>query len=70
MLSLQTPAMKIQEHPGVPDSKLQRTPDADDQRESFVSQVPELDLTALCDDKSWEGRIIGCLDDFISEKHI
>ncbi|XP_059028888.1 protein FAM13A isoform X2 [Mustela lutreola] len=53
----ETPAMKIQEHPGVPDSKLQRTPDADDQRESFVSQVPELDLTALCDDKSWEEPI-------------
>ncbi|XP_032188767.1 protein FAM13A isoform X7 [Mustela erminea] len=53
----ETAAMKIQEHPGVPDSKLPRTPDADDQRESFVSQVPELDLTALCDDKSWEEPI-------------
>ncbi|XP_032717692.1 protein FAM13A isoform X8 [Lontra canadensis] len=53
----ETPTMKIQEHPGVPDTKLQRTPDADDQRESFVSQVPELDLTALCDDKSWEEPI-------------
>ncbi|XP_022373262.1 protein FAM13A isoform X3 [Enhydra lutris kenyoni] len=53
----ETPTMKIQEHPGVPDTKLQRTPDAEDQRESFVSQVPELDLTALCDDKSWEEPI-------------
>ncbi|XP_047573924.1 protein FAM13A isoform X10 [Lutra lutra] len=53
----ETPTMKIQEHPGIPDTKLQRTPDAEDQRESFVSQVPELDLTALCDDKSWEEPI-------------
>ncbi|XP_068398547.1 protein FAM13A isoform X2 [Eschrichtius robustus] len=48
------PTMKIQEHPSVPDSKLQRTPNADDQPESFVSGAPELDLTALCDEKSWE----------------
>lgn len=50
--------MKIQEHPSLPDSKLQRTPVADDQQESFVSEVPELDLTALCDQKSWEGKAI------------
>ncbi|XP_059971105.1 protein FAM13A isoform X2 [Mesoplodon densirostris] len=48
------PTMKIQEHPSLPDSKLQRTPNADDQQESFVSGAPELDLTALCDEKSWE----------------
>ncbi|XP_059778388.1 protein FAM13A isoform X1 [Balaenoptera ricei] len=48
------PTMKIQEHPSVPDSKLQRTPSADDQQESFVSGAPELDLTVLCDEKSWE----------------
>ncbi|XP_026972711.1 protein FAM13A isoform X1 [Sagmatias obliquidens] len=48
------PTMKIQERPSLPDSKLQRTPNADDQQESFVSGVPELDLTALCDEKSWE----------------
>ncbi|KAF4019791.1 hypothetical protein G4228_011543 [Cervus hanglu yarkandensis] len=52
-----SPTMKIQEHPSLPDSKLQRTPDADDQQESFVSEVPELDLTALCDQKSWEEPI-------------
>ncbi|XP_029799025.1 protein FAM13A isoform X1 [Suricata suricatta] len=46
--------MKIQEHPGIPDTKLQRTQDAEEQQESFVSEVPELDLTALCDEKSWE----------------
>nr|KAF6431189.1 family with sequence similarity 13 member A [Rousettus aegyptiacus] len=45
--------MKIQEHPSIPDTKLQRTPDADVQQESFVSEVPQLDLTALCDEKSW-----------------
>ncbi|XP_057582754.1 protein FAM13A isoform X2 [Hippopotamus amphibius kiboko] len=53
----ESPTMKIQEHPSLPDSKLQRTPDADDQQESFVSGVPELDLTALCDEKSWEEPI-------------
>ncbi|XP_060272876.1 protein FAM13A isoform X10 [Ovis aries] len=53
----ENPTMKIQEHPSLPDSKLQRTPDADDQQESFVSEVPELDLTALCDQKSWEEPI-------------
>ncbi|XP_039074367.1 protein FAM13A isoform X2 [Hyaena hyaena] len=50
----ENPTMKIQEHPGIPDTKLQRTQDAEEQQESFVSEVPELDLTALCDEKSWE----------------
>ncbi|XP_066891593.1 protein FAM13A isoform X7 [Kogia breviceps] len=49
------PTMKIQEHPGLPDGKLQRTPEADGQQEGFVSRAPELDLTALCDEKSWKG---------------
>ncbi|XP_039701627.1 protein FAM13A isoform X2 [Pteropus medius] len=49
----ESPTMKIQEHPSIPDTKLQRTPDADAQQESFVSEVPQLDLTALCDEKSW-----------------
>lgn len=62
--------MKIQEHPSIPDTKLQRTPDADAQQESFVSEVPQLDLTALCDEKSWAGRVVWYLDDFIMEKHI
>lgn len=69
MLLLQSPTMKIQEHPSLPDSKLQRTPDADDQQESFVSEVPELDLTALCDQKSWEGKVIRYLDALILENH-
>lgn len=67
MLLLQSPTMKIQEHP---DTKLQRTQDTDDQQESFVSEVPELDLTALCDEKSWEGRIVCYMDGLISERHI
>lgn len=62
--------MKIQEHPSLPDTKLQRTQDADDQQESFVSEVPQLDLTALCDEKSWEGRFKWHLDDLIMEKQI
>ena len=70
MLLSQNPTMKIQEHPSLPDSKLQRTPDADDQQESFVSEVPELDLTALCDQKSWEGKVIRNLDDLILENHM
>ncbi|XP_046315188.1 protein FAM13A isoform X3 [Marmota monax] len=49
--------MKIQEHPSIPDTKQQRNQDADDQPESFVSEVPQLDLTALCDEKSWEEPI-------------
>uniref|UniRef100_A0A8C0JTT7 Family with sequence similarity 13 member A n=1 Tax=Canis lupus dingo TaxID=286419 RepID=A0A8C0JTT7_CANLU len=52
-----SPTMKIQEHPSIPDTKLQRTQDTDDQQESFVSEVPELDLTALCDEKSWEDPV-------------
>nr|XP_017529367.1 protein FAM13A isoform X3 [Manis javanica] len=53
----ESPTMKIQEHPSIPDTKLQRTQDAGDQQESFASEVPELDLTALCDEKSWEEPI-------------
>nr|XP_040149022.1 protein FAM13A isoform X3 [Ictidomys tridecemlineatus] len=49
--------MKIQEHPSIPDTKQQRNQDADDQPESFVSEVPQLDLTALCDEKNWEEPI-------------
>nr|KAF6386680.1 family with sequence similarity 13 member A [Myotis myotis] len=49
----ESPTMKIQEHPSIPDTKLQRTPDADTPQESFVLEVPRLDLTALCDGKSW-----------------
>lgn len=70
VLLLQNPAMKIQEHPSLPDAKLPRTPDADDPQESFVSGVPELDLTALCDEKSWEGRVAWYLDDCMSEKRM
>ncbi|XP_069878373.1 protein FAM13A isoform X3 [Dipodomys merriami] len=49
-------SMKIQEHPSIPDSKQPRTAtDADGPpQESFVSEVPPLDLPALCDQKSWE----------------
>lgn len=50
--------MKIQEHPSMPENKLQRNQDADDQENSFVSEVPRLDLTSLCDDNNWEGRIV------------
>lgn len=50
--------MKIQEHPSMPENKLQRNQDVDDQENSFVSEVPRLDLTSLCDDSNWEGRIV------------
>ncbi|KAL2780583.1 protein FAM13A isoform b [Daubentonia madagascariensis] len=53
----ESPTMKIQEHPSISDTKQQRNQDADDQQESFVSEVPQLDLTALCDEKSWEDPI-------------
>ncbi|XP_045426772.1 protein FAM13A isoform X3 [Pipistrellus kuhlii] len=49
----ESPAMKIQEHPSIPDTKLQRAPDADAPQESFALEGPQLDLTALCEDKSW-----------------
>ncbi|XP_075005660.1 protein FAM13A isoform X6 [Calonectris borealis] len=52
-----TSGMKIQEHPSVPENKLQRNQDGDDQENSFVSEVPRLDLTALCDDSNWEEPI-------------
>ncbi|XP_043401075.1 protein FAM13A isoform X2 [Chelonia mydas] len=50
----QISSMKIQEHSSIPETKLQRNQDADGQEDSFVSEVPRLDLTALCDDSSWE----------------
>ncbi|XP_063466315.1 protein FAM13A isoform X3 [Symphalangus syndactylus] len=50
----ESPTMKIQEHPSLSDTKQQRNQDAGDQGESFVSEVPQLDLTALCDEKNWE----------------
>ncbi|XP_064917602.1 protein FAM13A isoform X22 [Columba livia] len=52
-----TSNMKIQEHPSIPENKLQRNQDADDQENSFVSEVPRLDLTALRDDNNWEEPI-------------
>ncbi|XP_043401078.1 protein FAM13A isoform X5 [Chelonia mydas] len=52
--SQQISSMKIQEHSSIPETKLQRNQDADGQEDSFVSEVPRLDLTALCDDSSWE----------------
>ncbi|XP_074722838.1 protein FAM13A isoform X7 [Strix uralensis] len=51
-----TSSMKIQEHPSIPENKLQRNQDADAEENSFVSEVPRLDLTALCDD-NWEEPI-------------
>uniref|UniRef100_A0A2K5J039 FAM13A-like domain-containing protein n=1 Tax=Colobus angolensis palliatus TaxID=336983 RepID=A0A2K5J039_COLAP len=53
----ESPTMKIQEHPSLSDTKQQRNQDAGDQQESFVSEVPQLDLTALCDEKNWEEPI-------------
>ncbi|XP_062430201.1 protein FAM13A isoform X4 [Rhea pennata] len=55
--SQQTSSMKIQEHSSIPETKLQRNQDADEQENSFVSEVPQLDLTALCDDNNWEEPI-------------
>ncbi|XP_074886573.1 protein FAM13A isoform X6 [Buteo buteo] len=52
-----TSSMKIQEHSSIPENKLQRNQDADDEENSFVSEVPQLDLTALCDDNNWEEPI-------------
>uniref|UniRef100_A0A8C2TBL5 Family with sequence similarity 13 member A n=1 Tax=Coturnix japonica TaxID=93934 RepID=A0A8C2TBL5_COTJA len=54
---VQPSSMKIQEHPSIPENKLQRNQDSDDQENSFVSEVPRLDLTTLCDDNNWEEPI-------------
>jgi hypothetical protein len=48
--------MKIQERASIPDTRQQRNQDADCLQDSFVSEVPQLDLAALCDEKSWEGK--------------
>ncbi|XP_077157015.1 protein FAM13A isoform X2 [Paroedura picta] len=50
----QNSSMKIQEHPSMPEAKLQRSQDADGQEETFASEVPRLDLTSLCSESSWE----------------
>ncbi|XP_062992304.1 protein FAM13A isoform X3 [Elgaria multicarinata webbii] len=50
----QNSSMKIQEPPNIPEAKLQKSQDADGPEESFVSEVPRLDLTALCSDNNWE----------------
>ncbi|XP_020843964.1 LOW QUALITY PROTEIN: protein FAM13A [Phascolarctos cinereus] len=49
--------MKIQDHPSLPDTKLQRNQDADVQEDSFVTEMPQLDLTTLCNENSWEEPI-------------
>uniref|UniRef100_A0A5F8GTX1 Family with sequence similarity 13 member A n=1 Tax=Monodelphis domestica TaxID=13616 RepID=A0A5F8GTX1_MONDO len=50
-------SMKIQELPSLPESKLQRSQDADGQEDSFGAEMPPLDLTALCKENSWEEPI-------------
>ncbi|XP_070804533.1 protein FAM13A [Pituophis catenifer annectens] len=49
----QSSSMKIQEHPGVPEVKLQRNQEIDGQEDTFISEVPRLDLSTLCSD-NWE----------------
>uniref|UniRef100_A0A4X2LU85 Family with sequence similarity 13 member A n=2 Tax=Vombatus ursinus TaxID=29139 RepID=A0A4X2LU85_VOMUR len=49
--------MKIQDHPSLPDTKLQRNQDTDVQEDSFVTEMPQLDLTTLCNENSWEEPI-------------
>uniref|UniRef100_A0A8D2Q2X0 Family with sequence similarity 13 member A n=1 Tax=Varanus komodoensis TaxID=61221 RepID=A0A8D2Q2X0_VARKO len=50
----QNSVMKIQEPPSIPEAKLQKNQEGDGQEEASVSEVPRLDLTALCSDSSWE----------------
>ncbi|KAJ7327144.1 hypothetical protein JRQ81_016903 [Phrynocephalus forsythii] len=54
LIHSQNLSMKIQEPPSIPEAKLQRSQDADGQEENYVSEVPQLDLTALCNDNNWE----------------
>ncbi|XP_021046121.1 protein FAM13A isoform X2 [Mus pahari] len=53
----ENPTMKIQEHPSLSETKQQRNQDGENQQESFVPDMPQLDLTALCDEKTWEEPI-------------
>nr|XP_020652152.1 protein FAM13A isoform X2 [Pogona vitticeps] len=58
IIQSQNLSMKIQEPPSIPEAKLQRSQDADGQEENFVSEVPRLDLTSLCNDNNnWEEPI-------------
>ncbi|XP_078250685.1 protein FAM13A isoform X7 [Pogona vitticeps] len=58
IIQSQNLSMKIQEPPSIPEAKLQRSQDADAQDENFVSEVPRLDLTSLCNDNNnWEEPI-------------
>ncbi|XP_031237907.1 protein FAM13A isoform X2 [Mastomys coucha] len=56
-LRYESPTMKIQEYPTISDTKQQRNQDGEDQQESFGPDMPQLDLTALCDEKTWEEPI-------------
>ncbi|XP_068089328.1 protein FAM13A isoform X3 [Hyperolius riggenbachi] len=46
--------MKIQEQQNNSELRPQRSLDVDVGQESFVPEVPRLDLTSLCDDNNWE----------------
>ncbi|XP_025021947.1 protein FAM13A isoform X8 [Python bivittatus] len=50
----QSSSMKIQEHPVIPEVKLQRNQEVDGQEDTFVSEVPRLDLSALRSGNNWE----------------
>ncbi|XP_053317577.1 protein FAM13A isoform X5 [Spea bombifrons] len=49
-----TVKMKIQEPQNNSEAKQQRGLEVDAVEESFVPEVPRLDLTSLCDDNNWE----------------
>ncbi|XP_043826569.1 protein FAM13A [Dromiciops gliroides] len=49
--------MKIQEHPSLPETKLPRNQDTDVQEDSFVTEMPQLDLNTLCNENSWQEPI-------------
>ncbi|XP_063166466.1 protein FAM13A isoform X2 [Candoia aspera] len=54
LIRIQSSNMKIQEHPGIPEVKLQRNQEVEGQEDTFISEIPRLDLSALCSDNSWE----------------
>ncbi|CAN2388976.1 GTPase-activator protein for Rho-like GTPases [Pristimantis euphronides] len=49
-----TVKMKIQEQPNNSEMRPQRSLEVDVGQESFVPEVPRLDLTSLCEDNNWE----------------
>ncbi|XP_030046547.1 protein FAM13A isoform X2 [Microcaecilia unicolor] len=54
----QVSSMKIQEHQSNPETRQQKSQDSSSVEESFVPEVPRLDLSSLCEDKNSEEPVL------------